>query len=127
RLRTAAQASTAAGSTTAPRRVRRTEVGGRLRPRTAQLASSRLDRQPVDEIVHRVVAVALDPAEGDVAAAPNLVDERFPQVAIGHRLAGLVHPVARQPSLPPSVAEAVHDIGRVADDLEVAFDGFRGL
>ena len=33
-----------------------------------------------------------------------------------------VLPAPREPALPPAVAEAVHDVGRVADDLERAVD-----
>ena len=42
-------------------------VVGRLVARAGLLGAGRLDRQPVDEVVHRVVAVALDPREADAA------------------------------------------------------------
>src|SRR5665811_637017 len=50
------------------------------------------------------------------------LDERLPQVLVRHRLALAVLPIAFQPSLPPAVPEAVHDVGRVADDLQRALE-----
>ena len=45
----------------------------------------RLDGETVDEIVHRVAAVALHPAERHVAGLHQL-DERLPQVDVGDGL-----------------------------------------
>src|SRR3954454_22848502 len=77
-----------------------------------------LDREPVDEVVHLVPGMPLDPSEADVPTISNGDDERLPQVAVRHRLLRAVHPAAAQPAPPPGVPEAVHDVGRVADDGE---------
>ena len=44
------------------------------------------DRKFVDEVVHGVAAMTLDPTEFDVAAIANELDEGFPEIAVCHRL-----------------------------------------
>ena len=90
--------------------------------RTPALGRRRLHGQAIDEIVHGVVAVTLHPLEHHVAPALHGHDERFPEIAVGNRLLGLVEPPTGDPSFPPAVAEAVHDIGRVADNFEGPLD-----
>src|SRR4051812_22383959 len=95
--------------------------GGRLRRRRGghhlQRAGARGDGQPVDEVVHRVTAVALDPLEADLLLARQVqLDERLPQVDVGHRLLLRVAPPVLQPGGVPPVAHAVDDVGGVADD-----------
>src|SRR5689334_13445056 len=73
-----------------------------------RLASARdgapgLDREPVDEVVHRVAGVTLHPAERDVPAVADGGHQRLPQVPVGHRLLGAVHPAPAQPPPPPAV------------------------
>ncbi len=46
------------------------------------------------------------------------VDQRLPEITIGDRLLLGVLPPASQPTAPPVVAEAVHDIGRVRHHLD---------
>jgi hypothetical protein len=46
------------------------------------------------------------------------LDQRFPQVSVGHRLVLRILPVAPEPTGPPALAEAVDDIGGVAHHLE---------
>ena len=52
----------------------------------------------------------------------DLVDERSPQVLVRDRLAPGVPPPPGAPSRPPSLAEAVDDVGGVAHDVHVAAD-----
>src|SRR5215467_8938308 len=93
---------------------------GHRRPGPGLLGLRSLHRQHVDQVVHRVARVALHPPEADVAPPAELVDQRLPQVPVGHRLAGAVDPAPLDPALPPAVPEAVHDVCRVAHDLERA-------
>ena len=64
-----------------------TEIERDTDARATLLGGGGLDGQAVDEVVHRIARVALHPAEGDVAALAHELDERLPQVAVGHRLA----------------------------------------
>src|SRR3954447_20049123 len=82
-----------------------------------------LDREPVDEVVHRVAGVPLDPPEGDVPAVAHRQDQWFPQVAVGDGLLGAVDPAPAQPPPPPAVPEAVDDVGGVADHDEGTLEG----
>ena len=88
--------------------VGRTEGGriGRVLPRRRLLRDAGLDGQPVDEVVHRVVAVALHPLEGDLAGT-RLVElhERLPQVAVRHRLALAVLPAVLLPVHVPAFSK----------------------
>ena len=81
-----------------------------------------LDRERVDQIVHRILAVALDPTERDTVRpggpCVHEVHQRLPEVAVGDRLLLRVQPTPLLPALPPAIPEAVDDIGRVADDVE---------
>ncbi len=112
------QTTVTAGGRHARYTVGRTELGRRLLAAARLLGDRRLDGEPVDQIVHRVVAVALDPGEPHIAAFEHELDQRLPEVAVGHRLLLRVHPAAPDPALPPAVPEAVDDVGRVAADLE---------
>src|SRR4051794_2804322 len=85
------------------------------------------DGESVDEVVHLVAGVALHPVEGDVVVARDRGDQWLPEVAVHHRLLSRRHPAVEQPLLPPAVAEAVHDVRRVADDEEWPRQGADGL
>src|SRR5262245_13774783 len=102
-----------------PTCILRTLTSGR-RAGPSLLGLGRLHRQHVDQVVHAVTRVTLDPAEADVPPAPVLLDQRLPQVPVGDRLLGRIGPAPPQPALPPAVPEAVHDVGGVADDVQVA-------
>ena len=85
----------------------------------APLSVGRVDGEPVDEIVHGVPAVALDPSETDqVRAWPGRRDQRLPEIPVGDRLLLAVLPAPGQPPLPPAVPEAVDHVGRIAHHLE---------
>src|SRR3546814_14887522 len=75
------------------------------------LRHGRLHGEPVDEVVHRVAGVALDPAERHVAPIQHELDERLPQVAVGDGLALRVLPAPLHPALVPAIPAAVHDEG----------------
>src|SRR6202453_5523145 len=78
----------------------------------------RLGGHLVDPVVPAVTRVAFHPtpADRDLAGQREL-DERLPEVAVGHRLVLRVLPTAAEPPLPPPVGEALDDVGRVADHL----------
>ena len=78
---------------------------------TASRSTRSFMRSPECPLTHR---------KRHVAPPAHQLDERLPQVAVGDRLAGRVLPAACDPALPPPVAEAVHDVGRVADHVERA-------
>src|SRR4051794_25214256 len=69
----------------------------------------------VDEVVHVVAGVALDPPERDVAALVHGVDQRLPQITVRDRFLLRVAPVSVEPALPPPIPEAVYDVAGVAD------------
>ena len=58
------------------------------------------DRQRVDEVVHRITAVALHPLELR-RAFDDQFDQRLPQIDVGDRLALGVLPPVGLPLLPP--------------------------
>src|SRR5690606_13739218 len=66
----------------------------------------------------RVEVVPLHPQERDVAALEHEFDERLPEVAVRDRLLLRVQPAPTPPALPPPIAEAVDDVGRVRHDLD---------
>jgi len=72
--------------------------------------------QLVNEVIHAVSTVALDPAELHTATGIDQIDEWLPQVTIGHWLTLAVLPTPAQPALPPAIVEALHHIGAVGDD-----------
>src|SRR5258705_7219479 len=76
-------------------------------------------RQGIDALVHDVAAVALDLVPDDVVA-PRLGDQALPQIAVGDRLLAGAQPAVALPLLPPAVAEAVHDVGAVGVDVDLA-------
>src|SRR3954466_1198501 len=85
---------------------------------SADLRQRGLDSEAVDEVVHRIVTVPLHPPERHVAPLEHERDQRLPELTVGHGLALAVHPSSAAPSDVPLVAEAVHDVGRVADHFE---------
>ena len=101
-------------------------VGGSERVGTAGAAArplclGGLDGEPIGDVVPLVAVVALDPAERQLMGTVAIeVDERLPQVAVGHGLLLRVLPSPLQPALPPPVAKAVDDVGRVGHDLDLA-------
>jgi hypothetical protein len=98
----------------APRGWRVHRSGDALLP---PLGPRRLHGKLVDQIVHRISRMALDPTEGDLTELHDL-DQWLPQVAIGNRLLVTGDPVPAKPALPPSVPEAVDNVRRVAHDLQ---------
>ena len=70
------------------------------RPLTAAERRDGGDGELVDEVVHRVAAVALDPAERRRRAAVTSSIERLPQVAVGDRL--LWRSASRSPATSPT-------------------------
>jgi hypothetical protein len=87
------------------------------RSQTIELRRDRFDGEAVDQVVHRIAAVALDPPERHVTGAHQL-DQGLPQVGVGDGLLLGVLPAVAFPLDPPAVAEAVHDVGRVRHDLD---------
>src|SRR5690606_24319834 len=69
------------------------------------LRAGRRHGQLVGPVVPHVAVVALHPLEGDVAPGRHQVDQRLPQVPVGHRLLLAVPPAPPLPPLPPAVAE----------------------
>ena len=113
----------------AARIVGRAELPGRRVARQLALLRHGLHGEAVGDLVPAVPRVALHPGEADVTSPADGLDERLPQVPVRHRLALGVQPSPPLPALPPAVPEAVHDVGRIAADLEraaVGVDGLRG-
>src|SRR4051794_11928455 len=84
----------------------------------ADLRQRGLDGETIDEVVHRVVTVPLHPPERHVAPFEDERDQRLPELTVRHGLALAVLPSSGALSDVPLVAEAVHDVGRVADHFE---------
>ena len=83
------------------------------RSRACQGRVAGLDGELVDQVVHRVAGVALDPAEGTSprSSTRSINGSQRSRLATGF-LAELTQPRARQPST--TLSEAVHDVRRVA-------------
>src|SRR4051812_40694805 len=96
--------STSPGTRRAGARCSPTEEGpllvtaeGRRRLVDQRGVVARAHGEAVDEVVHGVPGVALDPPEGHVATLLDQVDQRLPQVAVGHRLPGAALPAPGTP------------------------------
>src|SRR5580698_9641986 len=78
------------------------------------------NRKSIDELVHRVSGMSFDPSKLNKARpiVDDFSDERFPEIAIGHRFALGISPPSGAPTCPPAIFKAVHDIGRVTYDLD---------
>src|SRR5436853_2356664 len=82
----------------------------------------RAARQGVDALVHDIAAVPLHLVPDDVVA-PRLGDEALPEIAVGDRLLPGAQPAVALPLLPPAVAKAVHDVGAVGVEVDLAAVG----
>ena len=90
-------------------------------PRLSPLQIGGSSGESVDEVVHGVARVTLHPREVDPASrVEHELEERLPQVAVGHGLALRVLPPPPTPADVPAIVEALHDVGRIAHHLERA-------
>src|SRR6478609_8444314 len=73
-------------------------------------------RELIDQVVHLVARVSLDPLENHVPTLVHSSDEGLPKVAIRDGLLLRVGPSPLYPPGPPTVAETIDDVCRVTHD-----------
>src|SRR5213083_1887758 len=98
-------------------------------PRVSVLhRSARLDRvtrELVHPLVQRITAVAAHLVPDDVVASA-LGEQPLPEIPVGDGLLLPVLPAGLLPALPPTLAEAIHDVGAVRVEVDAPPPGDRG-
>src|SRR5665213_859830 len=88
---------------------------------TTSLGVGRLGREHVNELVHHITRMTLDPRKMHIAIrSEDQGKELLPQIAIGDRLALGVLPAPAKPPDVPLVIEALHDVRGVTHNLKRA-------
>src|SRR5262249_2239671 len=104
--------------TTAPRtHATRDSSAAARRPSSGRRGGDRATCEEIDAVVQRVAAVALGLVPGDLVPA-GFGDEERPEITVRDRLLRGAEPAVALPALPPSIAEAVHDVGGIGVEVD---------